>query len=95
MERQKPELNIFTEMRTLANNDKSVLPEEILLMATVNGARALGLSGKTGELAKNTFADLIAIPFVGKSTRAMEAVVEHTGNVNASMIEGRWGIPPA
>jgi cytosine/adenosine deaminase-related metal-dependent hydrolase len=93
--KRKPELNLFSEMRTLANNDKSVSPEEILAMATVNGARALGLSGKTGELAKSTLADLIAIPYAGKSPRAVEAVMEHTGHVNVSMIEGRWAIPPA
>ncbi len=93
--KSKPELNLFTEMRTLATNDPSVSPEEILAMATVNGARALGLAGKIGELAKNTLADVITIPFTGKSTRAVEAVMEHTGNVNVSLIEGRWAIPPA
>ena len=93
--KQKIELNMFEEMRALAGNDRTLSPEEILRMATVNGARALGLAGKTGELAKNAFADLIALPFTGKSSRAYEAVLAHTGNVAASMIEGRWAIPPA
>ena len=92
--KSKPELNLFTEMRTLADNDQSVSPEEIMAMATVNGARALGLAGKTGELVKNAFADLIAIPFDGRTNRASEAVLGHTGAVQASMIEGRWAIPP-
>ena len=92
--KQNPELDMFAEMRILADDDKSLSPKEILQMATVNGARALGLGGKTGELAKNTFADLIAIPFSGKASHALEAVLEHSGGVKASLIEGRWAIPP-
>ena len=92
--KQKPELNMFAEMQALAEADKSVAPEEILQMATINSARALGLAGKIGELSKNSFADLIALPFAGKVSRAHEAVLAHSGNVSASMIEGRWAIPP-
>ena len=85
---------MFAEMRALADKDKTVSPAEILKMATVNGARALGLAGKIGELSKNAFADLIAVPFTGKFSRVSEALLEHSGNVTASMIEGRWAIPP-
>jgi len=92
--KQKPELDMFAEMRALADADKDVSPEEILRMATVNGARALGLAGKIGELTKNGFADLIALPYAGKIASAPEAVLAHTGQVAASMIEGRWAIPP-
>ena len=90
----KPELDMFAEMRALAAADKNISPETILQMATVNGARALGLAGKIGGLAKNSFADLIAIPYAGKFSCANEAVLAHAGNVAASMIEGRWAIPP-
>ena len=92
--KQKPELDMFAEMRTLADVDKTISPEEILQMATINGARALGLAGKIGELAKNSFADLIALPFGGKASLIHEAALEHSGNVSASLIEGRWAIPP-
>ncbi len=92
--RHKPELDMFAEMRALADHDKTVAPETILQMATINGARALGLDGKIGELSKNSFADLIALPFAGKISRAHEAVLAHTGHVAASMIDGRWAVPP-
>lgn len=92
--KQKPELDMFAEMRALADKDKAISPEEILQMATTNGARALGLAGKIGEISKNAFPDLITLPFNGKFSRAAEAVIAHTGNVNSSMIEGRWVIPP-
>lgn len=92
--KQKPELDMFAEMRQLAEKDASVSPKEILEMATINGARALGVSGKIGQLAKNHFADLIALPCPTKVKDIHEAVIRHTGNVSASMIEGRWIIPP-
>ena len=63
-------------------------------MATLNGAHALGLAGQAGELSKNAFADLIAIPFDAKPSDTYETVLAHTGNVSASMIDGRWAIPP-
>jgi cytosine/adenosine deaminase-related metal-dependent hydrolase len=92
--KQKPELNMFEEMRLLADSDKTLSPEEILCMATVNGARALGLAGQAGELCKNASADLIAIPFDGKISQAFDAVLAHAGNVKSSMIDGRWTMPP-
>lgn len=92
--REIPELDLFAEMRTLAASDKTISPAGILRMATVNGAWALGLAGKIGELSPGAFADLIAIPFTGKTPRVDETVLEHSGNVPASMIEGRWVVPP-
>ena len=92
--KQKPELDLFAEMRALADSDKKLSPEEILNMVTVNGARALGLAKKIGELLPNASADLIAIPFSGKPAKIYETVLAHSGNVNANMIEGRWAIPP-
>jgi len=92
--KQKPELDLFAEMRALAANDESILPEEILKMATVNGAHALGLAGKTGELSENAFADLIAIPFTGKVADIYEAVLHHASTVSVSMVDGQWAIAP-
>jgi len=92
--KQKPELDMFAEMRLLADRDQTVSAEEILKMATCNGARALGLAGKIGEVSKNSMADLIALPCPEKLKDIHEAVLAHTGNVSASLIEGRWAVPP-
>jgi aminodeoxyfutalosine deaminase len=92
--KQKPELDMFAEMRALADADKKISPQEILEMATINGARALGFAGKIGELSKNAFADLIAIPFAGKITNAHETLLAHSGSVTTSLIDGQWAIPP-
>jgi cytosine/adenosine deaminase-related metal-dependent hydrolase len=54
----------------------------------------LGFADKLGELSPGALADLIAIPFSGKISRVQESVLAHTGNVIASLIEGRWAITP-
>jgi aminodeoxyfutalosine deaminase len=92
--KQKLELNMFDEMRQLAASDSTISPTEILRLATVNGARALGLAGQIGELSENASADLIAIPFDGKIVDAYDVVLNHSDNVSASMIDGRWAVPP-
>jgi 5-methylthioadenosine/S-adenosylhomocysteine deaminase len=93
--KQKPELNLFEEMRQLAASDKSISPREILRMATLQGARALGLAGRTGELSNNTAADVIAIPAGTGLSNPYDTVLAHTGPVLASLIGGRWAISPA
>jgi len=90
----KPELNLFEEMRALADCEPDLSPNDILRMATVNGARALGRAGQIGELAENAFADIIAIPFSGKFADVDAAVLHHPGPVRASLIDGQWAVAP-
>jgi cytosine/adenosine deaminase-related metal-dependent hydrolase len=92
--RQKITLSMFEEMRTLWQKHSSLSPEQVLKMATVNGALALGLAGRIGELSKGSFADLIAIPCNGSVRNAHETVLSHTSPVLASMIDGKWAIAP-
>ncbi|MEP6663229.1 MAG: amidohydrolase family protein, partial [Verrucomicrobiota bacterium] len=87
---ERTELNMFSEMQSFATANPDVPPEKILQMATLNGARALGMQKQIGELAPNSLADLIAVPFAGKFSGAHEAVLHHQGNVSASMIDGNW-----
>jgi aminodeoxyfutalosine deaminase len=88
-------LSMFEEMRALAVREPSISPRKILRMATVNGARALGLQGQAGELSRKAFADLIALPLPGRRDSLEEAVIAHRGAVAASMIDGQWAIPPS
>ena len=85
---------MLDEMRALADAEPSLSPRTILRMATRNGARALRMQGRFGELTKGAFADLIALPFTGKASSAYEAVLAHQGPVAASMIGGRWALAP-
>jgi len=92
--KQNPELDLFEEMRALAASDPGLSPTEILRMATVNGARALGFAGQIGELTENSLADLIVLPVQADPADACAAVLAHSGAVSAVMIGGRWAVPP-
>ena len=88
------ELNLFTEMQTMAAWDTMISAEDILRMATINGAKALGLSGLIGEITPGGFADLIAIPGGENRASVYEAVIHHPGPVLGSMVGGQWVVPP-
>lgn len=90
--RQQAELNLFEEMREFARRFPAVSPAKILQMVTTNPAHALGLAGKVGNLDAHHRADLVVIPSHGGDP--LEAILNHTGPVTASMIDGRWAITP-
>ena len=92
---QPLELNLFAEMSALASAAPDLPPAEIIRMATINGAAALGRAGDFGELSPGSFADLIVLPCAANSPSAYEAVVHHPGAVLGSMIDGRWAREPA
>jgi cytosine/adenosine deaminase-related metal-dependent hydrolase len=92
--RQTVELNLFEEMRALARNEPALSARKIVRMATVNGALALGMGGQIGELAKGAFADLVALPFAGRTADIYDGILHHQGDVTASMIDGQWAIAP-
>ncbi len=93
MRRETIELNLFEETRAFADNHPNVAPKRILQMVTINAAQALGLKGQAGELSPKAFADLIAVPFTGKTAQVYDAVLHHAGKVAVSMIDGQWAIP--
>ena len=88
------ELNLFDEMRAAAGSFPWLRAEQILRLTTVNGAHALGLGGKAGELAKGAFADVIALTFTGKTSQLHDAILAHSGPVAASLIDGQWSVRP-
>jgi cytosine/adenosine deaminase-related metal-dependent hydrolase len=56
------DLNMFAEMRAMAEAFPLLDPMEILTMATLLPAAALGRSGRLGELSAGALADFLAIP---------------------------------
>ena len=66
-------LNMWDEMRfayLLHNriNDKKITAEDIIMAATINGAKALGLDDKTGTIEIGKEADIIAVRFPKRDT---------------------------
>jgi aminodeoxyfutalosine deaminase len=68
-------LNIFLEMQQLARTYPALSAVQILRMATINGARALGFPGQIGELRRGAFADVIAVQYGGAIASSAEAVL--------------------
>lgn len=87
-------LDLFAEMQAFARAFPEVPPEDILRLATVNAAEALGCAGQVGELTAGAFADLVTVPFDGPPAEAAEFLVRGAVTVGRVMIGGQW-MPPA
>jgi 5-methylthioadenosine/S-adenosylhomocysteine deaminase len=77
--------------------DPQAMPAERMLeMATINGARCLGLDGEIGSLEPGKKADLIVLAADDVGVLPMHDPVANlvyamrSGNVVSSMVDGRW-----
>lgn len=78
------DLDMFSEMRTAAllakgiSSDATVVPaHQAVEMATLNGAKALGLDKKTGSIIPGKYADIIAVNFDTIETTPVYDPVSH------------------
>jgi aminodeoxyfutalosine deaminase len=92
--REPVTLDMFSEMRLLAETFPTLKPESIIAMSTVNAAKAVGRPTELGRLAPGSCADLIVLPR-GKTRDPYKAVLSHRGDVLGSMIRGAWAFRPA
>lgn len=88
--RSPANLDMLGEMRAFSLRHVSFTPREIIEMATTHAARALRLTHETGRIAPGLSADLIALPYSGSADHASEAILQHSGPVDASMVFGEW-----
>ncbi|MGV3757379.1 MAG: amidohydrolase family protein [Verrucomicrobiota bacterium] len=86
---QQPELNLLTELHRFRSMHPDVMARDILMMATVNGAKALGLEHELGSLNPGVRADVIALPYKGSIKQAEAAIFSTDALVEASFIGGR------
>ena len=82
-------LDMFTEMREFKRCHPRIDCEDILQLATLNGAKALGLEREIGQLRDGGRADLASIPFSGKMPEVPEMILHHQGSVEMTMIAGK------
>ena len=80
-------LSMFDEMRILADHEQWLHPADVVGMATLNGARALGLNA--GKIAPGALADLIAFPHDATMRDIHAAVIANREPIGWMMIDGQ------
>ena len=81
-------LSLFGEMRELLRKEPWISPREVLAMATVNGACAIGQGDSLGKISPGFRADLIAIPSAATGRNAIDAIVAFEGTGPWMMVDG-------
>ena len=82
-------LTMFNEMKRFSNQYPEVSSDEIIRMATWNGAAALGLRDVLGQLIEGAFANLAIIPLTNPLADVSDLIVNHAGPVGSLMIAGK------
>lgn len=91
-------LNLFIEMQTaallakLSTADAAALPaSEALAMATINGARAMGIADKIGSLEVGKQADIISVDLSGPETQPLYSPLSQLVYAsNGSQVSHSW-----
>ena len=81
-------LSILDEMRFLHREFGDLEPQTILEMATVNGAKAIGWSGKIGVIEEGKKADLTAIPLEEEGRDSLEDILSSERQPKLTMVRG-------
>jgi cytosine/adenosine deaminase-related metal-dependent hydrolase len=82
-------LSLFSEMREVLRKQPWISPREVLEMATINAAHAIGQGGTLGAIGSSFRADLIAIPFVETGRDVFDAIVAFEGTTPWMMVDGK------
>jgi cytosine/adenosine deaminase-related metal-dependent hydrolase len=83
-----PDLSILGELRFLRAADPFPPDDLLLEMATLRGARALGLEDRIGTLAPGRRADLVVIPVASSGARPLEDILRSTASPAAVYLGG-------
>jgi len=87
------DLDLMAEIRVLRQAEPELTTEALLSIATIGGARAIGVADRFGSLEPGRLADLAVFSVVG-GDEPEEAVVQRAGRrtVRAVMSSGRWRV---
>jgi cytosine/adenosine deaminase-related metal-dependent hydrolase len=92
-----PSLNLWDEMRYACRIHRSsgITPAVILSLATLGGAKALGMDREIGSLEPGKKADIIAVPLPKKDTGDLPSdLLRETKSCIMSMVNGNIIYPP-
>jgi cytosine/adenosine deaminase-related metal-dependent hydrolase len=84
-----PDLSLLSEMRSLNTHFADVPPDEVLRMATLYGAEALGLVDAVGTLTCGKSADMIALPCESPSGSPYDALVHSKSRPSRVWMAGK------
>lgn len=83
-----PDLDLFEEARFVYQNRKDMTGEQILKMATLNGAKALGFDDDCGSLEPGKSADFVVMP-LGDAAGPYMALFNSSG-ARRTLFKGSW-----
>ena len=76
-----PDLNLWSELRHIAEHHRGVSPDEILRMGTLAGAEALGLDGDLGSITPGKSARLVMASLPAGGQAALAAILESASTI--------------
>jgi cytosine/adenosine deaminase-related metal-dependent hydrolase len=89
-----PDLDMWAELRFLAESIPELSPQQVLELGTLDGAKALGRHSDTGSLSPGKFADLVVMPLTDATgADAYELLFADETAVARTMFRGRWVEP--
>ena len=87
--REAAALDMFAEMQEFSRRHASLECEDILQMATTNGAKAMRLGNEIGQIRDGLKANMAMIPLDGTLSEVPEMILHHKGPVKMLMVAGR------
>lgn len=82
--------SVLAELRALSQAVPALSPRELLTMATLNPARAIGLAGRLGCIRPGALADLVAAPLGEGSPGNIHAeIIGHPAPIDWMLVHGR------
>jgi len=85
-------LNMFEELTLIKKHFPDISDKILIQMATINGAKALGLENVTGSLETGKKADIIALK-INKDDNIYKSILSSGGDIAFSMVEGEIIFP--
>jgi cytosine/adenosine deaminase-related metal-dependent hydrolase len=84
-----PDLDLFADMAALLEEHPKLAPAAVLRMATLNGARALGLADRLGTIEGGRLAALIVVPHDGDDRPPLQVICSNPPTVH-HLAEAPW-----